>query len=75
MTKNEKIEELRNKILRKLNEDVVEYNGDEISFYDLVKACKTEFEPYTTYFKDSIIKLSTRINKKSRFKIRLSRRV
>ena len=66
MTREEQIEELRIKILRKLNEEGIKSNEEEVSFYDVLAACKSEMGLYNDFFREDINVQCTRINRKSR---------
>ena len=60
------IENVRTKILKRLDSSEVKYDGDSLSLYDLLEACKNEFEPYTNYFRFNINKYGIKLNRKSR---------
>ena len=67
MTREEKIEKLRLQLLSRLDEDIVEYNGEELSFYDVVTACDQELSLYNKFFKEETKAICNNINVKSRF--------
>ena len=63
---NEKIEELRKKIIGKLNEEAFISNNEYISFFDLVKICNNEIGVHSKYFKNNIFENMTKINRKTK---------
>ena len=63
---NEKIEELRNKIIGKLNEEAFISNNEYVSFFDLVKICNNEIGVHSKYFKNNIFENMTKINRKTK---------
>ena len=67
MTKEERIEEVRLKILERLDSKPIEYDGENISFYELAEACRECFAPYTSYMKGLIETCGRKINRKSTF--------
>lgn len=60
------IEEVRKKILKRLDSSIVESDEETTSFYNILEACKSEFEPYTIYFRDNINKYGNKLNRKSK---------
>ncbi len=63
----EAIRELRGRLFKKLEEDVVETNGEEMSAYTALEAIKKANAPYGEMFNNNMTKLQYEINRKVRF--------
>lgn len=60
------MENLRQRIIGRLNEPAVEMQGDIISFYDLYKACEEEMHPFAKFFNEDTASIMKKVNLRSK---------